>query len=136
MENPAVMFRVLMNARFLLSILVVVGLLASCVEPTRPAAIVHPPAIGNSFVNYGTVALHQGQPCASQIMYDFRGAGPTTHGLTVARSTVWLAAPLRQSRLLTEAANCNCLVHVSGAWRRGLDRGCRYVQVLSVDLMK
>lgn len=130
------MFRVLMNARFLLSILVVVGLLASCVEPTKPAAMVHPPATGNSFINYGTVAFHQGQPCASQIMYDFRGAGATRHGLGVARSTVWLAAPIRESRLLTEAANCNCPVHISGTWRRGRDRGCSYVQVMSVDLMK
>ena len=120
------MFRILMNARFLLSILAVVGLLASCVEPTKRAAIVHPPTIGTSFINYGTVAFHQGQPCASQIMFDFRGAG----------SAVWLAAPMRESRLLTEAANCHCPVLVRGTWRRGLDRGCSYVQVTSVDLMK
>ena len=119
-----------------LTIFVMAVLLVSCAEPRKPVAVVHARAIGASFVSYGTVAFHQGQPCASQIMYDFRGAGPTTRGLTVARSTVWLAAPMRETRLLTEAASCNCPVRVSGTWRRGRDRGCSYIQVLSVEMMK
>jgi hypothetical protein len=136
MENPAVMFRVLVNSRFLLPILVMAALLAGCAEPRNPETVARARLIGGSFASYGTVAFHQGQPCASQIMYDFRGAGPTTHGLSVARSTVWLAAPMRETRLLTEAANCNCPVHVSGTWRRGLDRGCSYVEVRSVEMMR
>ncbi|MGH8101737.1 MAG: hypothetical protein ACREIW_10605, partial [Chthoniobacterales bacterium] len=91
------MFRVLMSARFLLSILVMATLLAGCAEPRKPEAVARARSIGGSFTSYGKVALHQGQPCASQVMFDFRGAG----------STVWLAAPMRESRLLTEATNCN-----------------------------
>jgi len=126
MENPAVMFRVLINSRFLLPILVLAALLAGCAEPRKPEAVARGRLLGGSFASYGAVAFHQGQPCASQIMFDFRGA----------RSTVWLAAPMRETRLLTEAANCNCPVRVSGAWRQGLDRGCSYVEVRSVEMMR
>lgn len=120
------MFRVLMNSRFLLPILVMAALLTGCVEPARPVAGTRVKSIGGSFASYGDVAFHQGQPCASQIMFDFRGAG----------SAVWLAAPMRESRLLTKAANCNCPVHVSGTWRRALDRSCSYVEVRSVEIMR
>jgi len=131
------MFRVVMNSRFLLPILVMAALLAGCAEPRNPeGAVARARLIGGSFASYGTVAFHRGQPCASQIMYDFRGAGPTTHGRSVARSTVWLAAPMHETRLLAEAANCNCPVRVSGKWRRALDRGCSYVEVRSVEMMR
>ena len=66
------MFRVLMNSRFLLPILVMAALLAGCAEPRNPEAIARARLISGSFASYGTVAFHQGQPCASQIMYDFR----------------------------------------------------------------
>jgi len=136
MENPAVMFRVLTNSRprspifrllpSAICLTSIAALLAGCVEPAKPVAGTRVKSIGGSFTSHGRVAFHQGQPCASQIMFDFRGAG----------SAVWLAAPMRESRLLTEAANCNCPVQISGRWRRGLARGCSYVQVTSVDLMK
>src|SRR4029077_9198618 len=101
MENPAVMFRVLMNSRFLWPISVMAALLAGCAEPSNPESVARARLIGGSFASYGTVAFHQGHRCASQIMYDLRGAGRTPLRLSVPRSTVCLAGPMRETRLLT-----------------------------------
>ena len=118
-----------MNLRIRLSIavaLLVVLFVAGCAEPRKHAQITSAKGVRGPFASYGRVSLHPGQPCASQIMFDFRGAGPT----------IWLAAPMRESRVLTGAANCNCPVHVVGIWRRGQEPRCNYVEVTRAELMK
>lgn len=81
--------------------------------------------MGPRFTSVGKVTLHAGEPCASQIMFDFRTTGR--------RSTVWLAAPRRESRLLTEAANRNRRVQVWGTWQHSQERTCDYVNVTKVQ---
>jgi hypothetical protein len=59
-------------------------------------------------------------------MFDFRGAG----------STVWLAAPMHETKILTDAAKKNRRVHISGKWRRGGQSNCSYVEVTNVEVTK
>ena len=56
-------------------------------------------------------------------MFDFR--------ITGARSVVQLAAPMRETKLLTDAVNRNRRVHVWGVWRHA--NGCDYVEVTKVE---
>jgi hypothetical protein len=79
---------------------------------------------GSSFDRVGWVTLYAGEPCAPQIMFDFQSA----------RSTVSLAAPMRQTRILTDAANKKRRVHILGKWRRGGQSNCSYVEVTSAEL--
>ena len=58
-------------------------------------------------------------------MFDFRTTGVS--------STVWLAAPMRETKLLTEAANRNRRMQIWGTWRRTQDRTCTYVSVTKVQ---
>jgi hypothetical protein len=99
--------------------------LASCMEPPKPVAVVKAAPAGSRFEGSGRIALHEGEPCASQIMFDFKGRGSSR--------PVWLAARMRESKALTDAANRNRSVHVSGTWQRGKTRDCSYVNVTRVD---
>ena len=99
--------------------------MASCAQPTKPAALEKASSVGSRFDGVGKVTLHAGQPCASQVMFDFR---------TTSSNTVWLAAPMRETKILTEAASRRRRVHISGKWRRGKQAGCSYVDVTKVDL--
>ena len=101
--------------------------LAGCAEPKKPAAAERASLAGSHFDGIGRVTLHAGQPCTSQIMFDFRRTGS---------STVWLAAPIGESKILTEAAERKRRVHISGKWRRGREKGCSYVDVTEVNLLK
>ena len=83
---------------------------------TRPA--------GTVFDDMGNVTLHRGQPCASQIVFDFHPAE--------SKSPVWLAADVRASKQLTEAAKAHRRVRVVGTWKRGREKGCGYVDVKKV----
>ena len=58
-------------------------------------------------------------------MFDFRTTGE--------RSTIALAAPMRETKLLTEAANRNRRVQVWGTWQFSRDRSCDYVNVTKVQ---
>ena len=58
-------------------------------------------------------------------MFDFR--------ITGARSIVQLGAPMRETKLLTDAVNRNRRVHIWGAWRH-ID-GCDYVEVTKAELL-
>ncbi len=58
-------------------------------------------------------------------MFDLRTTGVS--------STVWLAAPMRETKLLTEAANRNRRVQVWGTWQRSRERTCNYVNVTKVQ---
>jgi hypothetical protein len=76
---------------------------------------------GSRYNSNGKVTLHRGQPCTSQIMFDFHPAG--------SKSTVFLAAGAKDSRKLTDAARAGRRVRVTGVWKRGRDAGCGYVDV-------
>jgi hypothetical protein len=93
---------------------------ASCAQ-TEARTPVKAAAVGTHFDGSGRVTLHQGQPCAPQVMFNFQprdGAG-----------SVWLAAHLQDSRFLTEAARHKRRVHVIGIWRHGRDKSCAFVEV-------
>jgi hypothetical protein len=100
--------------------------MAGCAQVKKPAAQVKAAAVGSRFDRVGWVTLYAGEPCTSQIMFDFRGAG----------STVWLGAPRHETEILTDAAKKNRRVHISGKWRRGGQSNCSYVEVTSAELTK
>ncbi len=81
-------------------------------------------AVEKYFEGKGRVLLFQGQPCSPQIMFDLRQSFP--------KSTIRLAAPIRESRQLTDAARHRRTVHIAGVWRRGRDKLCRFVDVTKV----
>src|SRR5438094_3562344 len=83
--------------------------IAGCAQVKKPAAQVKAAAVGSRFDQVGRVTLYAGEPCTSQIMFDFHGA----------RSTVWLAAPRSETEILTEAGKKNQSVHTRGKGRRG-----------------
>jgi hypothetical protein len=101
-----------------------------CGEPggARPAAITATaPRVGGEFDEIGKVTLYPGESCASQIMFVFRGARSTA---------VSIAAPFRQSRVLTDAARDRNTVHVIGRWRRGKAPDCWYIEATQVVAVK
>ncbi|PYI41084.1 MAG: hypothetical protein DMF12_11335 [Verrucomicrobia bacterium] len=100
--------------------------MAGCAQIKKPPAQAKAVPAGLRFDQVGRVTLYVGEPCASQIMFDFHDAG----------STVWLAAPMWKTKTLTEAANKNQRVHVSGKWRRGGQSNCSYVEVTIAELMR
>jgi hypothetical protein len=112
--------------RFVLNVLVAAALLAGmagCAQIKRPAAQTRAVALGSRFDQIGWVSLYGGEPCAPQIMFDFHGT----------RSAVSLAAPRRETEVLTDAAKKNRRVHVLGKWRHGGQSNCSYVEVTSAE---
>jgi hypothetical protein len=105
---------------------VAVAGMAGCAQIKKPAVPVKAVPTGMRFDQVGSVTLFPGEPCTPQIMFNFRSAG----------STVWLGAPKHETKILTEAANNNRRVHVSGKWRRGGLSNCSYVAVTSVELTR
>jgi len=100
--------------------------IASCAQPERNVTPAKAGPVGTLYEGIGKVTLHSGQPCTPQIMFDFRRSG--------AAKSVWLAAPMRQSKMLTDAAKANLTVHIWGAWQPGRSKECRYVAVTKVEL--
>ena len=112
------------NSRFVFATAFV---LASCGEPEKPrtaAFNANAAPVGSSFDQVGKVSLYLGESCTSQIMFVFHSGRSTS---------VSLAAPMRESKILTDAAKDQRRVHISGKWRRGKEAGCSYVDVTSVD---
>jgi hypothetical protein len=108
-----------------LSIPAIAVVFASCAEPQKPQPFAIAAASGSSFNQVGKVAFYEGQPCTSQIMFVFRaGKSPS----------VPMAAPMRQTKILTDAAHRNRSVHVSGRWRRSKEKGCAYVEVTQIEM--
>lgn len=99
---------------------------AGCAQVKKPAAQVKAAAVGLRFDQVGRVTLFAGEPCTPQIMFDFHGAG----------STAWLAAPMRETKILTDAVKKNRRVHISGKWRHGGQPNCSYVDVTSVEVTR
>jgi hypothetical protein len=100
--------------------------IAGCAQVKKPAVQVKAAAVGSRFDQVGRVTLYAGEPCTPQIMFDFHGA----------RSTVCLAAPMWETKILTDAANKNQRLHISGKWRRGGQSNCSYVEVTSAELTR
>jgi hypothetical protein len=99
---------------------------AGCAQIKKPAAQAGVMPTGVRFDQVGRVTMYAGEPCTPQIMFDFHRG----------RSTVSLAAPMWETKILTDAANRNQRVHISGKWRRSGQRDCNYVQVTSVELTR
>jgi hypothetical protein len=100
--------------------------MAGCAQVKKPATQVRAVLTGVRFDQVGSVMLYPGEPCTPQIMFDFHGEG----------STVWLAAPKHETKMLTEAAKNSRRVHVSGKWRRGGQSNCSYVEVTSAEITR
>jgi hypothetical protein len=100
--------------------------MAGCAQIKQPAAQAKAMTAGLRFDEVGRVSLYAGEPCTTQIMFEFHGA----------RSTAWLAAPMWETKILTDAANKNRSVHISGKWRRGGQSNCSYVEVTKAELTK
>lgn len=99
------------------------GAVGSCAEP-KPRGKSMAAAMSGRFEAVGRVTLHPGQPCAPQIMFDFdMGFG----------QRIWLAAGAKETSVLTSAAQHHRRVHVSGTWRHGKDKDCRYVSVATIS---
>ncbi len=109
-------------------ILAIAVVFASCAQPQRVAAAVKAAPAGYPFDQVGKVTFYVGQPCTSQIMFVFHAARST--------SAVWLAAPMHETRILTEAAKHQRRVHVTGKWRHAKMQGCNYVEVTQVEMQK
>ncbi len=90
--------------------------LSAAARPTPTPHAVAPK--GAHFDAVGRISMHAGQPCTSQIMFDFRG-----------KTVIWLAAPKRESAILTEAARHKQRVQVTGIWRHGATPACAFVEV-------
>jgi len=100
--------------------------IAGCAQVKKPAVQVKAAAVVSRFDQVGRVTLYAGEPCTPQIMFDFHAT----------QSTVSLAAPMRETKILTDAANKSQRVHISGRWRRGGESNCSYVQVTSAELTR
>jgi hypothetical protein len=100
--------------------------MTGCAQPKKPSAAVKAMTAGVRFDQIGRVTLYAGEPCTPQIMFEFQGA----------RSTVWLAAPMWETNILTDAAKKNQRVHISGKWRRGAQPHCSYVEVTSAEIAR
>ena len=101
---------------------------ASCAQPQRAPSPAQASRTGWRFESTGEVSLHPGQPCTSQIMFDFQPAK--------SRQLLWLAAPIRESQMLTDASKRRRRVHIAGIWQRGKTSGCSYVNVTRVEIQK
>jgi len=100
--------------------------MAGCAQIKQPPVQARAVPTGLRFDQIGSVTLFPGEPCTPQIMFSFRSAG----------STVWLGAPKHETKILTEAANSNQRVHISGKWRRGGLSNCSYVAVTNAELAR
>jgi hypothetical protein len=110
-----------------LSIFAIAVLLASCAEPQKARPAMRAAPSGTSFNQVGKVTFYRGQPCTSQIMFAF-GEGRS--------GSIPLAASMRESKVLTDAAHRDRRVRVSGKWRHSKQPDCAYVEVTQVELQK
>jgi hypothetical protein len=100
--------------------------LAGCAQIKKPPAQARAVPTGLRFDQIGSVTMFPGEPCTPQIMFNFRSAG----------STVWLGAPKRETKILTEAARSNRRVHISGKWHHGGQSNCSYVEVTTAEVTR
>jgi hypothetical protein len=110
-----------------LSIFAIALVLASCAQPQKPSAPMTAAPSGAAFNQVGKVAFYAGQPCTSQIMFVFH-AGRS--------SSIPMAAPMPETRILTDAVHRKRSVRVSGKWRRSKQADCNYVEVTRAEMQK
>src|ERR1044071_3419925 len=96
-----------------LSILAIAVVLASCAEPQKARPAMKAAASGTSFNQVGKVTFYQGRS-----------------------ASIPLAASMRESKILTDAAHRDRRVRVSGKWRHSKQPGCAYVEVTQVEVPK
>ena len=112
-------------------LLAIAFFLVGCGEPEKPRVVTmtgaHTAPVGSSFNQVGNVSLYPGESCASQIMFVFHSARSTS---------ISLAAPFRESKILTDAAHDHRSVRVWGKWRRGKAPDCYYVEATQVEVQK
>jgi hypothetical protein len=104
--------------------------LTACGEPERvkPVPVIaHPARAGTDFDGVGKITLYPGESCASQIMFIFHTGRSTS---------ISMAAPFKQSKILTDAARDHRTIQVWGKWRRGKEPGCTYVEATDVEVQK
>ena len=106
-------------------LIVAIACVGGACAPTNGLMAKTGPA-GTRYNSNGKVTLHRGQPCTSQIMFDFHPVG--------SKSIIWLAAGSHESKKLTEAASRHRGVRVTGVWKRGRDTGCGYVDIEKVTV--
>lgn len=115
--------------KFLLNSLMAAAALAGiagCAQIKKPVPQMKATPAGFHFDQVGRVSLYAGEPCTTQIMFEFHGAGATAS----------LAAPRSETDILTDAANKKQRVRVSGKWRRGGQRNCSYVEVTRAEVTR
>jgi hypothetical protein len=118
------------SCRYLSFVIAIAFVLAGCGEPEKPRAAtttVGTATAGSSLNQVGKVSLYPGESCASQIMFVFHSGRSTS---------ISLAAPFRESKILTDAAHDHRSVRVWGKWRRGNAPGCYYVEATQVEVLK
>jgi len=116
------------SLRYSCFVFAIAFVLAGCGEPEKPRPAttnVSAASVGASFDQIGKVSLYPGESCASQIMFVFHSGRSTS---------ISLAAPMRQSKILTDAAHDRRSVRVLGKWRRGKAPGCYYVEATQVEV--
>ena len=104
------------------------GWLSPAMAGRPPIKAPAPALAGSHYAATGKVTMHPGMPCTSQIMFDFRAAH--------SRESVSLAAPARESQILTDAARHRRTVQVAGMWQHGKEKTCRYVHITTVAVQK
>jgi hypothetical protein len=110
-----------------LSILAMAVAFASCAQPQKRLPPATAAASGTLFNQVGKVAFYQGEPCTSQIMFVFDAARS---------SSIPMAAPMRETKILTNAVHRKRSVRVSGKWRRSKEADCNYVEVTRAEIQK
>jgi len=110
----------------LLVVAFVLAGMVGCAQVKKPAVPARAATVGLRFDQVGWVSLYAGEPCTPQIMFDFHAS----------RSTVWLAAPRRETKVLTDAAKKNQRLHILGKWRRGEQSQCSYVEVTGAEFTR
>jgi hypothetical protein len=101
---------------------------ASCAQPPKNQTVTRAAPIGSRFSAIGKVSMHPGQPCAPQIMFDFRPSK--------SKRAIWLAANAHEENLLLDAVKHHRAVNLSGIWKRGKTKECSYVSVNTVEVQK
>lgn len=104
--------------------------LGGCGEPERARPVAIRPITartGGEFDEVGTVTFYPGESCASQVMFVFYRGRSTS---------ISLAAPWKESRILKDAVHSRRSVRVIGKWRRGRAPDCTYVEATQVEIQK
>jgi hypothetical protein len=116
--------------RYSCFVIAIAFVLASCGEPEKPkisAINANAAPVGSSFDQTGKVSLYPGESCTSQIMFVFHSGRSTS---------ISLAAPMRETKILTDAAHDHRSVRVVGRWQRGKTAGCYYIEATQVEVQK